>query len=121
LGCRRTGRSTAAPRDVPQADPAAHQAPPRRRPEGRQVERQIRRQRADFHHKTARTLIADHDVIAHERLNTADMTKSPAPKADPEQPGGFLPNGAAAKNGLETAVFLTRVGFSSSESWRARP
>jgi len=44
----------------------------------------IRRQRADFHHKTARTLVAGHDVIAHERLNTAGMTKSPAPKADPE-------------------------------------
>ena len=57
----------------------------------------IRRRRADFHHKTARALITGHDVIAHERLNTGGMTKSPAPKADPGQPGGFLPNGAAAK------------------------
>ncbi|MEE1943450.1 transposase, partial [Streptomyces sp. TRM 70361] len=57
----------------------------------------IRRQRADFHHKTARALVADHDVIAHERLNTAGMTKSPASEADPDTPGGFLPNGAAAK------------------------
>lgn len=64
----------------------------------------IRRQRLDFHHKTARTLIADHDVIAHERLNTVGMTKSPAPKADPEQPGGFLPNGAAAKAGLNRSI-----------------
>ncbi|MFB6556561.1 RNA-guided endonuclease InsQ/TnpB family protein [Streptomyces sp. NPDC056405] len=64
----------------------------------------IRRQRLDFHHKTARTLIADHDVIAHERLNTVGMTKSPAPKANPEQPGGFLPNGAAAKAGLNRSI-----------------
>lgn len=64
----------------------------------------IRRQRLDFHHKTARTLITDHDVIAHERLNTAGMTKSPAHKADPEQPGGFLPNGAAAKAGLNRSI-----------------
>ncbi|MEF9903848.1 RNA-guided endonuclease InsQ/TnpB family protein [Streptomyces sp. P9-A2] len=64
----------------------------------------IRRQRADFHHKTARKLIAGHDVIAHERLNTAGMTKAPAPKADPEQPGGFLPNGAAAKAGLNRSI-----------------
>ncbi|MFD8426829.1 RNA-guided endonuclease InsQ/TnpB family protein [Streptomyces coelicoflavus] len=64
----------------------------------------IRRQRADFHHKTARTLIAGHDVIAHERLNTAGMTKSPAPKTDPEQPGSFLPNGAAAKAGLNRSI-----------------
>lgn len=64
----------------------------------------IRRQRADFHHKTARALVTDHDVIAHERLNTAGMTKSPAPKADPEQPGNFLPNGAAAKAGLNRSI-----------------
>lgn len=64
----------------------------------------IRRQRADFHHKTARALVADHDVIAHERLNTAGMTKAPAPKADPRQPGGFLPNGAAAKAGLSRSI-----------------
>ncbi|MEU5022780.1 RNA-guided endonuclease InsQ/TnpB family protein [Streptomyces milbemycinicus] len=64
----------------------------------------IRRQRADFHHKTARTLVTDHDVIAHERLNTAGMTKSPAPKADTEQLGSFLPNGAAAKAGLNRSI-----------------
>lgn len=64
----------------------------------------IRRQRADFHHKTARALVRDHDVIAHERLNTAGMTKSPAPKPDPDQLGGFLPNGAAAKAGLNRSI-----------------
>jgi putative transposase len=64
----------------------------------------IRRQRADFHHKTARALVTDHDVIAHECLNTAGMTRSPVPKADPEQPGGHLPNGAAAKAGLNRSI-----------------
>ncbi|MFF0690729.1 RNA-guided endonuclease InsQ/TnpB family protein [Streptomyces albogriseolus] len=64
----------------------------------------IRRQRADFHHKTARTLVRDYDVIAHERLGTAGMTKSPAPKPDPDRPGGFLPNGAAAKAGLNRSI-----------------
>jgi len=64
----------------------------------------IRRQRADFHHKTARALVTGHDVIAHERLNTVGMTKAPAPKPDPDQPGGFLPNGAAAKAGLNRSI-----------------
>ncbi|MGW3386371.1 RNA-guided endonuclease InsQ/TnpB family protein [Streptomyces cinereoruber] len=64
----------------------------------------IRRQRADFHHKTARTLVRDHDVIAHERLNIAGMVKSPAPKPDPDRPGGFLPNSAAAKAGLNRSI-----------------
>ncbi|MGW7821269.1 RNA-guided endonuclease InsQ/TnpB family protein [Streptomyces puniciscabiei] len=64
----------------------------------------IRRQRLDFHHKTARALITDHDVIGHERLNTTGMTKSPAPKPDPESNGAFLPNGAAAKAGLNRSI-----------------
>ncbi len=79
----------------------------RHRAAARQVptlQARIRRQSADFHHKTARTLVRDHDVIAHERLNTAGMTKSPAPRPDPEQPGDFLPNGAAAKAGLNRSV-----------------
>ncbi|MFE9045679.1 zinc ribbon domain-containing protein [Streptomyces sp. NPDC007818] len=32
------------------------------------------------------------------------MTRSPAPKADPEQPGSLLPNGAAAKAGLNRTI-----------------
>ncbi|MFB4318469.1 RNA-guided endonuclease InsQ/TnpB family protein [Actinomadura sp. 21ATH] len=64
----------------------------------------IRRQRLDFHHKTARTLVTTHDVIAHERLNTAGMTRTPVPKPAPDMPGAFLPNGAAAKAGLNRAI-----------------
>ncbi|GLY84385.1 RNA-guided endonuclease InsQ/TnpB family protein [Actinoallomurus iriomotensis] len=64
----------------------------------------IRRQRLDFHHKTARALVRDHDVIAHERLNTAGMTRAPEPKPDPENDGAFLPNGAAAKAALNRGI-----------------
>ncbi|MFI8093919.1 RNA-guided endonuclease InsQ/TnpB family protein [Streptomyces sp. NPDC086080] len=64
----------------------------------------IRRQRLDHHHKRANELIRDHDVIAHEKLNTAGMTKRSAAKPDPERPGGFLPNGAAAKAGLNRSI-----------------
>lgn len=64
----------------------------------------VRRQRLDFHHKTARALVADNDVIAHERLNTAGMTRSPAPKPDPDNDGAFLANGAAAKAGLNRSI-----------------
>lgn len=64
----------------------------------------VRRQRLDHHHKAALDLVRDHDVIGYERLNTAGMTRAPAPKPDPEQPGGFLPNGAAAKAGLNRSI-----------------
>ena len=49
------------------------------------IHAKIRRQRLDHHHKAANELIRDHDVIAHERLNTAGMSKAPAPKPDPRQ------------------------------------
>ncbi|KND39264.1 RNA-guided endonuclease InsQ/TnpB family protein [Streptomyces acidiscabies] len=68
------------------------------------IHAKIRRQRLDHHHKTALALVREHDVIGHEKLNTAGMTKSPQPKPDPEQPGGFLPNGAAAKAGLNKSI-----------------
>ncbi|GGJ68440.1 RNA-guided endonuclease InsQ/TnpB family protein [Streptomyces brasiliensis] len=68
------------------------------------IHAKIRRQRLDHHHKAARALVREHDVIAHEKLNTAGMTKAPAPRPDPEQPGGFLPNGVAAKAGLNRSI-----------------
>jgi putative transposase len=36
----------------------------------------IRRQRLDFHHKTARKLINENDLIAHEALQVSNMVKS---------------------------------------------
>ena len=53
---------------------------------------------------TARALVDSCDVIALERLNTAAMTRRPAPKPDLSNPGTFLPNGAAAKAGLNRAI-----------------
>ncbi|MFC7245102.1 RNA-guided endonuclease InsQ/TnpB family protein [Catellatospora aurea] len=64
----------------------------------------IRRQRLDFHHNTALKLVRRHDVIGHEKLNIAGMTRKPAPKPDPEQLGVFLPNSAAAKAGLNRSI-----------------
>jgi putative transposase len=66
--------------------------------------RKVRNRRRDFCHKTARALVNSCDVIALEDLNTAGMTKRPAPRPDPERPGTFLPNQAAAKAGLNKAI-----------------
>jgi putative transposase len=66
--------------------------------------RKTRNRRRDFHHKTARRLVNSCDVIALEKLNTAGMTRRPAPKPDPGQPGACLPNGAAAKAGLNKSI-----------------
>jgi putative transposase len=66
--------------------------------------RKVRNQRRDFHHKTARALIDTCDVIGLEKLRVADMTRRPAPKPDPGSPGSWLPNGAAAKAGLNKSI-----------------
>ncbi|MFD8982069.1 RNA-guided endonuclease InsQ/TnpB family protein [Streptomyces sp. NPDC059564] len=64
----------------------------------------VRRQRLDHAHKTALGLVREHDVIAHEDLKIRNMSKASAPKPDPVTPGGFLPNGAAAKAGLNRSI-----------------
>ncbi|MGW4393386.1 RNA-guided endonuclease InsQ/TnpB family protein [Streptomyces sp. NPDC004685] len=68
------------------------------------LHRKVRRQRLDHAHKTALDLVREHDFIAHEDLKIRNMSKAPAPKPDPEQPGAFLPNGAAAKAGLNRSI-----------------
>jgi putative transposase len=66
--------------------------------------RKVRNRRRDFHHKTARMLVDECDVIALEELNVAGMTRRPAPTPDPENPGAYLPNQAAAKAGLNKSI-----------------
>ncbi|MDQ0946286.1 transposase [Streptomyces phaeochromogenes] len=69
-----------------------------------QLHGKIRRQRLDHAHKTALGLVRQHDFIAHEDLKIRNMSKAPAPKPDPGRPGTFLPNGAAAKAGLNKSI-----------------
>ncbi|MET7779688.1 transposase [Streptomyces sp. NPDC005388] len=64
----------------------------------------VRRQRLDHAHKTALDLVREHDFIAHEDLKIRNMNRAPAPKPDPDQPGSFLPNGAASKAGLNRSI-----------------
>ncbi|MGW5095509.1 RNA-guided endonuclease InsQ/TnpB family protein [Streptomyces nodosus] len=64
----------------------------------------VRRQRLDHAHKTALTLVREHDFIAHEDLKIRNMSKTPTPKPDPDKPGTFLPNGAGAKAGLNRSI-----------------
>ncbi|MCX5378879.1 transposase [Streptomyces sp. NBC_00091] len=68
------------------------------------LHRKVRRQRLDHAHKTALGLVREHDFIAHEDLKIRNMVRAPAPRCDPETPGSFLPNGAAAKAGLSHSI-----------------
>ncbi|MFE6058779.1 RNA-guided endonuclease InsQ/TnpB family protein [Streptomyces sp. NPDC056431] len=66
--------------------------------------RKVRRRRLDHAHKTALDLVREHDFIAHEDLKICNMVKAPAPKPDPDTPGVFLANRAAAKAGLNRSI-----------------
>ncbi|MCX4649736.1 transposase [Streptomyces sp. NBC_01446] len=66
--------------------------------------RKVRRQRLDHAHKTALDLVRKHDFIAHEDLKIRNMVRRATPKPDPGIPGGFLPNGASAKAGLNRSI-----------------
>ncbi|WP_328623520.1 RNA-guided endonuclease InsQ/TnpB family protein [Streptomyces sp. NBC_00354] len=68
------------------------------------LHRKVARQRLDHAHKTALGLVREHDFIAHEDLKIHNMVKAPASKPDPGTPGGFLPNGGAAKAGLNRSI-----------------
>jgi putative transposase len=65
--------------------------------------REIANQRRDFQHKASRALVNRYQVIVFEDLQTKNLTKRPKPKQD-EETGKFLPNGAAAKAGLNKSI-----------------
>jgi putative transposase len=64
--------------------------------------RKIANQRRDFHHKQAKHLIKQHQTIVFEELAITDVSKRAKPKQD--EHGTYLPNGAAAKSGLNKSI-----------------
>ena len=66
--------------------------------------RKLANQRRNFHHHTARALVGDYGLLVVEDLKIRNMMRRPAPRLDPDHPGRFLPNGAAAKTGLHRSI-----------------
>lgn len=73
-----------------------------------QAHRKIANQRRDFHHKQARKLVQEHQVIVFEALHLANLVRRPKPKQDED--GLYLPNGAAAKGGLNKSLLDHGLG-----------
>jgi IS605 OrfB family transposase len=67
------------------------------------VHRKVRNQRTDFAHKASRQLVNRYQVIVFEDLKTANLVRRPKPKRD-EETGQYVPNGAAAKAGLNKSI-----------------
>ncbi|MHB1533763.1 MAG: RNA-guided endonuclease InsQ/TnpB family protein [Acidimicrobiales bacterium] len=104
----RWGRRAAGKLDAAQQVLARKQRGSNNRRAARQTvaarHRKVANQRRDFHHKTARALVADHDVIAVERLKITNMVRRAKRRPDPDIPGAFMPNGAAVKTGLNRSI-----------------
>ncbi len=64
--------------------------------------RRVRDQRSDALHQLSRRLVNDHDLIVHERLVIPNLVRRPHPR--PDSTGGYAPNGAAAKTGLNRCI-----------------
>ena len=64
----------------------------------------VRRQRQDFHHKTALSLVRQYDVIYVEAIQPANLSRRPEPKPDENGNGGYEHNGASRKAGLNKSI-----------------
>jgi putative transposase len=63
-----------------------------------------RHRREDFCAKTAHRLAHANAVVVLEDLKTRNMTRRARAVEDPDNPGRYLPNGAASKSGLNKAI-----------------
>jgi putative transposase len=64
--------------------------------------KKVRNQRKDFHHKEARILVDTFETIIFEDLSMHNIVRKP--KAKQDENGKYLPNGAAAKSGLNKSI-----------------
>jgi putative transposase len=66
------------------------------------VHRRVRNRRADTLHQLSRRLVNDYDLLVHEHLIVSNLVRRPQPR--PDGAGGYAPNGAAAKTGLNRCI-----------------
>jgi putative transposase len=86
--------------------------------------RGVRNRRRDTLHQLSRRLVNDHDLIVHEQLAVSNLVRRPRPR--PDGAGGFAPNGAAAKAGLNRCIhdagwgqLLTMIAYKAESAGRA--
>ena len=60
--------------------------------------------RTDYLHKLSTRIIRENQTVVIEDLAVRNMTRRCNPKPDPDKSGGYLPNGQAAKSGLNRSI-----------------
>jgi putative transposase len=86
--------------------------------------RRVRNRRSDTLHQLSRRLVNDHDLIVHEQLALSNLVRRPRPR--PDGAGGYAPNGAAAKAGLNRCIhdagwgtLLAMIAYKAESAGRA--
>ncbi|MPZ63855.1 MAG: transposase [Propionibacteriales bacterium] len=86
------------------------------------LRRRLEDRRSEWVEQTTTHLARTFAVIAVEGLRVRNMVRRPKPKPDPDNEGGFLPNGAKVKAALNKAIlasvwgrFLTRLDHKMPE------
>jgi putative transposase len=67
--------------------------------------------RKDWVEKTTTRIAATYGVVAIEKLPIRNMVRAPKPKPDPDNEGGYLPNGKAAKAWLNKGIYANCWGL----------
>ncbi|WP_122526616.1 RNA-guided endonuclease InsQ/TnpB family protein [Mycobacterium persicum] len=71
----------------------------------------VAERRKDWVEKITTRLAGSYDFVAVEALQTTNMVRRRKPKPDPDNPGQYLPNGAAAKAGLSKGIYANCWGM----------
>jgi transposase len=75
------------------------------------IHQRVADRRRDWVEKTTTDLAARYEVIAVEALPVRNMVHRPKAKPAPDNNGAFLPNGAAAKAGLNRSIYANCWGL----------
>jgi len=74
------------------------------------LRQRLNNRRGEWIEQSTTELGLRHPSIAIEKLIVCNMVRRPKPKPDPDNPGNYLPNGAAAKSALNKAILASCWG-----------
>lgn len=92
-------------------------------PRRRALHARVARQRHDFYHQLSAKMASRFGLLVTEELQVSNMSRAPAPQPDAANEGQFLPNGAAAKAGLNRSIldaapagFIAKLRYKAEEA-----